>query len=86
MVDLGSVSYYLGMTVIPERTSRILRLGQVGYLEQVLQIHGIWNCKPVAIPMDLPLVAAATDYHCTSEFRLQYQSAVGSLMYLMLGT
>ncbi len=86
MVDLGSDSYYLGMTITRERTSRILRLGQFGYLEQVLQTHGMWNCKPVATPMDLSLVAAATDYQCTSEFRLQYQSAVGSLMYAMLNT
>ncbi len=86
MVDLGSVSYYLRMTVTRERTSRILRLGQVGYLEQVLQTHGMWNCKPVATHMDLSLIAAATDYQFTSEFCLQYQSAVGSLMYPMLGT
>ncbi len=46
----------------------------------------MWDCKPVATPMDSALVAAATDYQCTSEFRLQYQSAVGSLMYAMLGT
>ena len=39
MVDLGSDSYYLGMTITRERTSRILRLGQVGYLQQVLQTH-----------------------------------------------
>ena len=86
MVDLGSISYYLKLTVIQERTSRILRLGQVSYLEQVLQTNGMWNCKPVATPMDLSLVAAATDYQCTSKFRLQYQSTVGSLMYAMLGT
>ncbi len=33
MIDLGSLFYYLGMTVTREPTSRILRLGQVGYLE-----------------------------------------------------
>ena len=79
MVDLGSVSYYLGMTVTRERINRILRLGQVDYLEQVLRTYDIWDCKPVATPMDSALVAAATDYQCKSEFRLQCQSAVGSL-------
>lgn len=29
----------------------------------------MWDCKPVATPMDSALVAAATDYQCTSEFR-----------------
>ena len=86
MVDLGSASYYLGMTVTRDRTNHILRLGQVGYLEQVLRTHGMWDSKPVATPMDSSLVAAATDHQCANEFRLQYQSAVGSLMYAMLGT
>ncbi len=74
------------MTVTRELTSRILRLGQVGYLEQVLQTYEMWNCKPVATPTDFSLFAAATDYQYTSEFCLQYQSEVGSLMYAMLGT
>ena len=86
MVDLGPVSYYLGMTVARNCINRILSLGQVGYLEQVLRTHGMWDSKLVATPMDSRLVAAATDYQCTNEFRLQYQSAVGSLMYAMLGT
>ena len=86
IVDLSSVCYYLGMTVTRERTSRIFRLGSVGYLEQVLQTHRMWNCKPLATPIDLSFVAASTDYQCASEFCLQYQSAVGSFIYAMLGT
>lgn len=86
MVDLCSISYYLGMTVIRDCTNRILCLGQVGYLEQVLRTHGMWDSKPVATPIDSSLVAAATDYQCKNKFRLQYQSAVGLLMYAMLGT
>ena len=86
MVDLGSASYYLGMTVTRDRTNHILRLGQVGYLEQVLRTHGMWDSKPVATPMDSSLVAATTDHQCANEFRLQYQSTVGSLMYAMLGS
>ncbi len=86
MVDHGSVFHYLGMIVTQENTSRILRFGQVGYLEQVFQTYGMWNCKPIATHINLSLVADATDYKCTSKFRLQYQSAVDSLMYAMRGT
>ena len=81
MIDLGSVSYYLGMTVTRERTGCILNLGQVSYLEQILQTMG---CKPVATPIDLSFVAAATHFQCKSGFCLKYQLEVGSLMYVML--
>ncbi len=40
----------------------------------------------MATPIDSFLVAAVTDYECANNFYLQYQSAIGSLMYAMLGT
>ena len=46
----------------------------------------MWECKPVATPMDGHLVASAPGYIAPDPFRLQYQSAIGSLMYAMLGT
>ncbi len=70
MVDLGSASYYLGMTVTQDRTNHILRLEQVGYLQQVLRTHGMWDSKPVATPMDSSFVAAATDYQFANRFCL----------------
>ncbi len=86
MVDFGSASYYLRMTVTRDRTNRTFRLGQVGYLEQVLWTYGMWGSKLLATLMNFFLVASATDYQYANEFRLQYQSAVGWLMYAMLGT
>ncbi len=86
IVDLGSATYYLRMTVTRDCTNRILRLGQLGYLEQVLGTNRMLDSKPIATLIDTSLVAATIDHHCTNEFRLQYQSAVGPLMYAMLGT
>lgn len=88
MTDLGECTYYLGMTVTRDRQHRIIRLGQRAYLEKVLRDHEMWNCKFVATPMDshTRLTKAADNYKAPNDFRLQYQSAVGSLMYAMLGT
>ncbi len=86
IVDLGSATYHLRIIVIQYRTNRILCLGQLGYLDQVLRTNRILDSKPVATPIDTSLVTATIDHHCTKEFRLQYQSAVGSLMYAMLRT
>ena len=87
MTDLGSLRFYLGMGIERDRSNRILFLSQKAYLEKVLKDHGMWECKPVATPMDSnALEAAGPDHVATAGQRHAYQSAVGSLMYAMLGT
>ena len=48
--------------------------------------HGIWNSKPINVPMDTHLSVAENGYKATNTFRTQYQSTVGSLMYAILRT
>lgn len=86
MVELGPCTYYLGMTVTRNRQQRQIQLSQPAYLERVLREHSMWECKKVVVPMDTHLSVAETGYEATNTFRTQYQSAVGSLMYVMLGT
>lgn len=86
MVHLGACNYYLGMTVTRNRQQRQIQLSQLEYLERVLREHGMWECKPVVVPMDTLLSVADTVYEATNTFRRQYQSAVESLIYAMLGT
>lgn len=86
MVDLGPISYYLGISITRDRPNRILRLSQQTYLEKVLRDHGMWESKPVATPMEGRLEAGPEGFQATDDSRLRYQSAVGSLMYAMLGT
>ena len=88
MSDLGPVHYYLGMTITRDRQNRTLRLGQQAYVERVVRDHGQWDARPVYTPMETKLKPepAPEGYEATAELRLKYQSAVGSLMYAMLGT
>ena len=87
MSDLGPCQYYLGMTVTRDRNNRILRLGQRAYLEKILRDHKMTDCKAAPTLMETQhLEDSPPDYQPTEDFRLQYQSAVGSLMYAMLGT
>ena len=87
MSDLGPCQYYLGITVTCDRKNRILRLGQRAYLEKILRDHKIADCKAAPTPMETQhLEDSSRDYQPTAEFRLQYQSALGSLMYALLGT
>ena len=88
MTDLGPCSYYLGMTVNRDRQNRIIRLGQEAYIERFLKQHGMWDCNSIATPMETSskLMPAEDGYEAPAEYRKKYQSAVGSLMYAMLGT
>ena len=70
-----------------DRKNRVLRLGQRAYLEKILRDHKMTDCKAAPTPMETQhLELSPPDYEPTTEFCLQYQSAVGSLMYAMLGT
>lgn len=87
MTDLGPCAYYLGMTVTRDRANRIIRLGQAGYVEKFLTEHGMWESKGTPTPMGTERYQASEeDFQASEASRTEYQSAVGSLMYAMLGT
>ena len=46
----------------------------------------MWETNPVATPIEGHLESAPDGHQATEDSRLRYQSAVGSLMYAMLGT
>ena len=46
----------------------------------------MWECKPVVVLMNTQLLVAKTGYKATTTFRTKYQSAIGSLIYAILGT
>ena len=87
ITDLGSCAYYLGMTVTRDRANRILRLGQAGYIQKFINEHDMWESKNTPTPMRTEKYQAAEeDFQATEASRTAYQSAVGSLIYAMLGT
>lgn len=84
MSDLGLVSFFLEMTLTQDCANQILGLGQQVYIKKILQDHGMWDCKAVAVLMNGALFATLPDYQATGNFGTQYQSAVGLLIYTML--
>lgn len=88
MSDLGPVNHYLGMKITRNREERAIYLSQATYIDQILASHGMANCHAVHTPMttDCHLMPAGPHYDCPLKLKRQYQSAVGSLMYAMLGT
>lgn len=91
MKDLGEAHYVLGIQIDRDRSTRTLTISQREYVHKVLERFGMTDCKPVGTPLessikltkaDCPSPNAPTD----AAFIRLYQSAVGAIMYAMLGT
>lgn len=84
--DIGKLHYFLGMTVVQDDKQRPVWIGQPAYTEKLLRKFGMQDCKPVSTPVDVSskLVLATDEDECVN--RQQYQSAIGSLMYLSVST
>ena len=82
--DLGEVLWILNMEIQRDRGPRTLTISQQQYIKSILERHGMANCRPLSTPMEanlhLPKLANA------EIDPKEYQSALGSLMYAMLGT
>ena len=88
MLDLGPCAYYLGMTIKRNRSIGTIRLGQEAYITRFLNHFNFWNCASVPTPLETSrkLEPAPEGYKASRKLLEDYQSAVGSLMYAMLGT
>jgi len=52
MVDLGTVTYFLGMIVLIDTSGHTVSLPQEWYIDRVLERFGMASCKPVGIPIE----------------------------------
>jgi len=83
MKVMGDASFVLGMHIARDRTSRTLTLSQAAYSRSILERFDMMGCRPVQSP-----VAAGTmlERHDGPAAKYEYSQAVGSLMYLAMGT
>ncbi|HEV7737270.1 MAG TPA: hypothetical protein VGO47_07875, partial [Chlamydiales bacterium] len=82
--DLGEAKWILGMEIKRNRQERTITLNQKQYALEILEQHGMSECKPASTPM---IPGAQLLKVEEAEVNIQtYQSAIGSLMYLMLGS
>jgi len=91
ITDLGEIHWILGLTVQRDRTLRTISLGQQSYIEAILQRFGLENARTLAMPMDPHVHLSSSQSPTTqAEFAamrdVPYREAVGSLMYVSLGT
>ena len=51
MVDMGPLAFYVGLKVDCDRKQRTIKLSQPGYIEKLLDQHGMLKAKTAKIPM-----------------------------------
>ena len=84
--DLGDVTEFLCMRII--KIGRTINIDQCDYLNTVLQCCGMENAKSATTPLPAGYMPepAAPDATIDPELRSRYQTVIGSLLYLTLGT
>src|SRR6266487_1744312 len=86
MSDLGHAKHYLGIEI--HRTKEKICLTQTEYITDMLKRFGMEDCAPKATPMEEKIrldIDVAGEPLCETD-KERYQQAIGSLLYLSLGT
>ena len=90
MTELGPLTSFLGLELEIQRNrkTRMLHLSQSKYIGTILERHSMLNCALVSTPADphVRLVKSIPEQQSDSYNQQRYQSAVGSLMYAMIGS
>jgi len=91
MTDLGDIHFCLGIRIDRNRQEGWIRLSQEQYVRDILERYNMTGCKKQATPMETGMrLTSGGDQPEGDEAgdmsRVPYASAVGSLMYAMLGT
>nr|KAE8918680.1 Retrovirus-related Pol polyprotein from transposon TNT 1-94 [Phytophthora fragariae] len=91
MTDLGGVSYLLGWHIERRRSERIIFVHQEKYATKALDRFGLAQCRPVRSPEETSQKFGESDCPQTDAEKqdmekFPYREAVGSFMYLMMGT
>lgn len=85
MVDMGPLAFYVGLKVTRDREKKTIKLSQPGYIEKLLDRHGMLKAKTTKVPMRetalLPSDAPTSDLE-----KAKYSANVGSIMYAMVET
>ena len=82
--DLGEVTEFLCMRITGQGSS--IHLDQCAYLKTVLQQCGMQNTKSAATPLPARYVLKPSGEQTNLERQSRFQTVIGSLLYLMLGT
>ena len=82
--DLGESSEFLRMRI--RREGMKVKLDQVPYLDKLIITCGMQNAKSAPTPLPAGFIPKPSEEESTPALRSRYQTVIGSLLYIMLGT
>ena len=77
---------YLGMWITQDRVKCTLKLDQISYAAKVIECFKLNNAKVACTPLPSEYNPAPNPKTTTPQLHSCYQSVIGSLLYIMLGT
>jgi hypothetical protein len=91
LVDLGEISWLLGISITRDLNAHTISLGQQAYIDHILTRMKLAGAKPVATPLepgiDLNLDSPAVSIQSLSPSeKAEYREGIGSLMYVCVGS
>ncbi|XP_044315202.1 secreted RxLR effector protein 161-like [Drosophila rhopaloa] len=81
VVDGGFLKHILGMEI-----DRDGEVGHKQYIEALLEDYGMQNCKASILPLEAGYEVRCSKKECLRANQVEYQSLIGSLMYLAITT
>ena len=86
ITDLGPIRHILGMEITRNRPKRQLLLTQKQYTIKILKKFHLDDANPVPTPIDTYTTFTKTPDDESGQTNIPYANAIGSLMYLAVGT
>ena len=86
IVDMGSISFYLGLKVEKNPIKKILKLSQPAYIDKILAKYHLDQAKPCNVPIKKGILLPNEGPEASQAEREQYQGMTGSLMFSMVET
>ena len=74
------------MRITRDHKAHTITLDQIHYVEKVAKCFGQENCKEVSTPLPTGYSPRPNKGNTNPTLRSHYQSVIGSLLYIMLGT
>ena len=86
MKDLGEAKLYLGLRIIRGKDRRIISIDQESYIDDALRKFGLIDANPVKIPLPANSTFEKNAEQSSPTLIQKYQSLMGTLLYIMLGS
>ena len=88
ITDLGEITSYLGIRITRDHSKKCLEIDQIGYIKDILDRFGMADANPHSTPLPAGTEAhlIKNDGEAMQSDIKHYQSIVGSLLYVQIGT